>query len=104
MTDHMTAAMEAGAKALEGHLRVDSYLDGLADRVITAAEPHIRAMIAQEIEEPSGELYFQLRDTYQFPYPPGVDYDASPQWTEFALECFELGITAAAQIAKGPQQ
>ena len=104
MTDHMNAAIEAGAEALAqhqldgdfnckcGHEHPNSdynfptwrkaLLTHEAKVTLHAAEPHLRAMIAQEIRDETCTCGNGST---------GCNY-------------FNAGIGHAAQIAKGPQQ
>lgn len=88
MTDHMTAAMEAGVQELldEGLLDqegYDGYREEVARRTLNAMLPHLRKMIAQEIM-----AYLDDFPRHGLIYRDGV-------WA---------GVHSAAQIAKGAQQ
>lgn len=95
MTNHMNAAVEAGARTVTPHLyyMYDEWDEAtnedretaieMSTQVIQAALPHIREMIAEEIRDanlPNDPVFYSGADGYH------------------------LGIKAAARIAKGLQQ
>ena len=103
MTDHMQAAIEAAACALYGRYTSNfvaewddiddesdeprsAYLDAAQD-AIAVALPHLRAMIADEIEADRWKVE--------------TDADPIPSGMAQAFDAFFAGIKAAAQIARG---